>query len=154
MPEDAHIVSAQQFASEQSPNGDVAIAVVDGVALRYRTDGDRALPALLMSNSLGTNLTMWDPQVAALARRFHVILYDSRGHGASEAPPGPYSVDRLGRDALGLMDVIGIDRCHVCGLSLGGIVGMWLAVNARSRIHKLALCNTAPRIGPPAIWNA
>ena len=114
----------------QAIGGDFATVTVDGAMLRYRTDGDAALPALLLSNSLGTNLAMWDPQMRALTQHYRVVRYDSRGHGGSQVMPGPYTIERLGRDALGLVDALGVDRFHFCGLSMGGMVGMWLGVNA------------------------
>ncbi len=127
---------------------------VDGGRLRYRMDGAADAPVLVLSNSLGTNLSMWDPQMAELTRGFCVIRYDARGHGESTVTPGPYSIERLGRDAVALLDRLAIDRAHFCGLSLGGMTGMWLAIHAPSRIMKLALCNTAARIAPPDLWNA
>jgi 3-oxoadipate enol-lactonase len=108
----------------------------------------------MLSNSLGTDLSMWDAQVPTLARDFRVLRYDTRGHGGSDATPGPYTIERLGRDATGLLDGLGIDAAHFCGLSLGGVVGMWIGVNAPARIARLALCNTAPKIGTPESWNA
>jgi 3-oxoadipate enol-lactonase len=84
-------------------------------------------PVLLLSNSLGTDHAMWDPQIAGLTRHFRVLRYDQRGHGASDAPAGAYSMDRMGRDVVDLLDALGIARVQFCGLSLGGMVGQWLA---------------------------
>jgi 3-carboxy-cis,cis-muconate cycloisomerase len=126
---------------------------VDGARIRCRIDGDAGAPCLVLSNSLGTDLTMWDPQIDALARRFRVVRYDTRGHGASTATPGPYTIERLGRDIVALLDGLGIERAHFCGLSLGGITGMWLGIHAPDRLQKLVLANTAARIGPPENWN-
>ena len=98
----------------------------DGCRLAYRFDGPEAAPVLLLSNSLGTDLSMWEPQMAAWTERFRVLRYDQRGHGASDAPVGAYSLDRLGRDVLELMDGLDLDAVDVCGLSLGGRVGQWL----------------------------
>jgi 3-oxoadipate enol-lactonase len=121
--------------------------------LHYTIDGLVDAPAVLLSNSLGSNLSMWDRQVAALTERFRVVRYDVRGHGQSPVPPGPYTIDDLGRDAIALLDTLRIERAHFCGLSLGGMVGMWLGVNAPERINRLVLANTSAKFGPPAIWN-
>ncbi len=110
--------------------------------------------SLVLSNSLGADLSMWNDQVDALAARFRVVRYDTRGHGSSAATPGPYDVERLGRDVVGLLDGLGIEQAHFCGLSLGGLTGMWLGVHASRRVRRLVLANTAARIGPPENWNA
>ena len=127
----------------------VAIA---GCFIHYHFDGPEDAPVVMLSNSLGTDMGMWEPQVAALTARFCVLRYDSRGHGKSDAPPGPYTIDRLGKDALGLLDVLDLRRVRFCGLSKGGMVGMWLGANAADRIERLALCNTSAHLGPPALW--
>src|SRR5262249_32581574 len=126
----------------------------NGVQLSYRLDGAPEAPLLLLSNSLGTELGMWDSQLAEFAKRFRVLRYDSRGHGGSEVLPGPYRIDDLGRDALALLDAVGVDRVRFCGLSMGGMVGMWLGSNAAERIERLVLCNTSPQIGTPELWNS
>ncbi len=110
-------------------------------------------PVLLLSNSLGTNLEMWSPQLAAWSQRFSILRYDARGHGSSSATPGPYTIPQLAGDALRLMDTLAIARAHFCGLSMGGMVGQWLGVHAADRINKLVLCNTAAKIGEDAGWN-
>ena len=125
----------------------------DGAQIFYRLDGPAELPVLMLSNSLGTNLSMWDRQVPAFGRHFRLLRYDSRGHGASDAPPGPYDIARLGRDAVALLDALGLNRVRYCGLSKGGMVGMWLAANAPERIERLVLCNTSAHIGNRDIWN-
>jgi 3-oxoadipate enol-lactonase len=119
----------------------------------YMLDGPEDRPVLMLSNSLGTTLEMWEPQVPALAERFRLLRYDSRGHGRSDAPPGPYSIELLGHDALALLDELRIERAHVCGLSKGGMVGMWLGVHARQRVERLVLCNTSAHIGMPEVWD-
>ena len=124
----------------------------NGVSLNYRIDGADGAPALLMSNSLGTNLDMWDWQVDALAASFRVIRYDSRGHGKSSAPKGPYSIEMLAQDALGLLDALNIRRVHFCGLSKGGMVGQWLGVHASDRLNRLVLANTSPFMPPRELW--
>ncbi|AOY96452.1 3-oxoadipate enol-lactonase [Cupriavidus sp. USMAA2-4] len=127
-------------------------ADLPGVRLHYRLDGDAGLPVLVLSNSLGTNLDMWTPQVAAFSKHFRVLRYDTRGHGASSVPAGPYQVEQLGADVIGLLDDLQIERAHFCGLSMGGITGMWLALAHPQRLSKLVLCNTAAYIGPPENW--
>ncbi|WP_019142965.1 3-oxoadipate enol-lactonase [Noviherbaspirillum massiliense] len=124
------------------------------VRLHYEIDGPEDKPWLVLSNSLGTTLDMWTPQMPALAQHFHLLRYDTRGHGASSVPPGPYSIDQLGRDVIALMDGLGIARAHFCGLSMGGMTGIWLGIHQAARIDRLALCNTAARIGTPEVWNA
>lgn len=131
-----------------------SIASSDGVQLHFRLDGPETAPVLILSNSLGTNLEMWQPQMAALALRFRVLRYDTRGHGQSGLSPSPYQVDTLGKDVLALLDALGIARAHFCGLSMGGMTGMWLGVHAPDRIGRLALCNTAAKIGTPDVWNS
>jgi 3-oxoadipate enol-lactonase len=126
----------------------------NGARLNYRFDGPADAPVLVLSNSLGTNLSMWDPQIPALAARFCVLRYDTRGHGQSAVTPGPYSITQLGRDVVGLLDDTGIERAHFCGLSMGGVIGMWLGVYAAERINRLVLCNTAAKIGATETWNA
>ena len=126
----------------------------DGTPLAYRLDGAADAPVLILSNSIATDHTMWDDNVAAFARHFRVLRYDMRGHGDSGAPAGAYSIDRLGRDVLELMDDLGIERAHFLGLSLGGFVGQWLGVHAPERIGRLVLSNTAPHLGPARYFDA
>ena len=128
-------------------------AETNGARLNYRFDGPADAPVLVLSNSLGTNLSMWDPQIPALAARFRVLRYDTRGHGESAVTAGPYSITQLGRDVVGLLDGLGIERAHFCGLSMGGVIGMWLGVYAAERINRLVLCNTAAKIGTTEGWN-
>jgi 3-oxoadipate enol-lactonase len=106
-----------------------------------------------MSNALGTQLDMWAPQMPALRKKFRVLRYDARGHGQSGVPPGPYHMAQLGHDVIALMDHLGIARAHFCGLSMGGVVGMWLGINKAARIDRLVLCGSAARIGTPETWN-
>jgi 3-oxoadipate enol-lactonase len=128
------------------------VTLGDGTGLAYAWDGPEQAPVLMLSNSLGTDHRMWDPQIAGLAAHFRVLRYDQRGHGASDAPAGAYAMDRLGRDAIELLDALGLDRVHFCGLSLGGMTGQWLALRAPDRIGRLILANTSAYMGPPSGW--
>ena len=124
----------------------------DGTRIAHRFDGDAGLPVLLLSNSIATDLHMWDGQLALLSRHFRVLRYDARGHGASDAPAGPYSLDRLGRDVVELLDALGLERVHVLGLSLGGFVAQWLGIHVPGRVDRLVLSNTAAWLGPADRW--
>nr|WP_314543049.1 3-oxoadipate enol-lactonase [uncultured Massilia sp.] len=130
------------------------MAFVDlaGVRLHYRTDGQAGRPCLVLSNSLGTDLSMWDAQARALAADFFVVRYDTRGHGRSGIAAGPATIEDLGRDVLGLLDHLGIARFAFCGISMGGITGQWLGIHAPERIERLVLANTAARIGTEEGW--
>ena len=119
-----------------------------------RVDGPAAAPALVFSNSLGTNLAMWEPQLAALSMDFRIVRYDTRGQGASVVPSGDYSLDTLGRDVLHILDALGVARFHFCGLSMGGAIGMWLGIHAPDRLDRLVLANTAAKFGTAERWNA
>lgn len=120
--------------------------------LHHVVDGPEGAPALVLSSSLGTTLEMWEPQVAALAERFRVVRYDRRGHGRSPVAAGTTTLDDLGGDLIGLLDELALERVFFCGLSLGGVEGMWLAVNAPQRVARLALCCTAPSFAPRQGW--
>ena len=124
------------------------------LSVRYELSGAEDEPVAVFSHSLGTNLRMWAPQVVACEDPFRVLCYDTCGHGGTAVTPGPYSVDQLGRDVLRLLDALDLDRVHFCGLSLGGMIGMWLGVHAPERLHSLVLANTAARIGTVDGWNA
>lgn len=128
------------------------VTLGDGCRIAYRLDGPPDAPVLLLSNSLGTNLAMWEPQLPRFTQRFRVLRYDSRGHGQSAAPPGAYSLDRLGRDAVELLESLGIERVHFCGLSKGGMVGQWLGYRHPECVDRLVLANTAAFMGPPSAW--
>jgi 3-carboxy-cis,cis-muconate cycloisomerase/3-oxoadipate enol-lactonase len=114
--------------------------------LAYELSGPEQAPVLVLSNSMGTTTAMWDDQVGPLTGRLRVLRYDHRGHGTSEVPPGPYRIEQLGADLLDLLDRLGLARVSFCGLSLGGMVGMWLAANAPERIDRLALCCTSAKV--------
>jgi 3-oxoadipate enol-lactonase len=132
----------------------LSLTVGDGCRIAYRFDGPTDAPVLLLSNSLGTDMDMWAPQIAPWSERFRILRYDSRGHGASDAPSGAYSMDRLGRDVVEMLDALGLGRVHFCGLSKGGMVGQWLGVHAPERLTSLTLANTSAYMGPPAGWQA
>jgi 3-oxoadipate enol-lactonase len=125
---------------------------VEGGGIRWLDEGPRGAPALLLSCSLGTTTDLWRAQAGPWSRSLRVIRYDVRGHGGSAAAPGEHTLDRLGADALAVLDAAGVTRAHVCGLSLGGLTAMWLALRAPERVERLVLANTAARIGTPAGW--
>jgi len=127
-------------------------AELSDVTLHYRLDGDESLPVLMLSNSLGTSFEMWQPQIAPLTQHYRVLRYDTRGHGQSSVTEGPYSIAQLGGDVIALLDYLKLSRVHFCGLSMGGITGMWLGLHHADRLNKLILCNTAAYIGPPENW--
>jgi 3-oxoadipate enol-lactonase len=121
--------------------------------LDYTLQGPAGKPVLVLSNSLGTNRHMWDSQVAAFTEHFQVLRYDTRGHGQSLVSAGTYSIEQLGGDVLALLDALQLDKVHFCGLSMGGLIGQWLGINAGERLHKLVICNTAAKIGTQDVWN-
>ncbi len=122
------------------------------IALHHQITGERGAPPLLLLNSLGGTLAMWERQVPALAERFLVVRCDTRGHGESPVPPGPYVIDDLVDDTVALLDNLGIGRAHVAGLSLGGMVAMRLAAREPERVERLALLCTSAQLGPPETW--
>jgi 3-oxoadipate enol-lactonase len=124
----------------------------DGCLLNVSVEGREGGPTLMLSNSLGCTLEMWQPQMAALASQFRVIRYDRRGHGKSGAPPGPYSMERFGKDALAILDHLKIEKTHWCGLSMGGMVGQWLGANAPERFDRIILSNTSCYYPDPTNW--
>ena len=121
------------------------------VAVHHEASGPPDAPPLLLGGSLGTTLGMWDGQ-AALAPRLRTVRYDHRGHGRSPAPPGPYEIADLGRDVLALMDRLELEQASHCGVSLGGMVGMWLAANAPERVDRLILICTSAHMAPASAW--
>jgi 3-oxoadipate enol-lactonase/4-carboxymuconolactone decarboxylase len=129
-------------------------ARVTGSRHYYRHEGRDGRPALVLSHSLGLDHGMWDEQVAQFLPHFQVLRYDTRGHGASEATPGDYTIEQLGRDALGVADAAGLDRFAFCGMSLGGMIGQWLAVNAPDRVTQLILANTSARLTDTGMMEA
>ena len=124
----------------------------DGCLINVSVEGRDGGPTLMLSNSLGCTLQMWEPQMKALTQIFRVIRYDRRGHGKSNVPPGPYTMERFGRDVLAILDDLNIEKVHWCGLSMGGMVGQWLGANAPERFGKLILANTSCYYAEPTKW--
>lgn len=129
-------------------------AQANGARLAYRLDGPQDAPAVMLSNSLMSTHVMWDPQIAALTERFRVLRYDTRGHGASEVTPGPYSIELLADDAAALIEAAGLAAVHFVGLSMGGMIGQQLAVRHPRRVLSLSLCDTASEMPPRSMWEA
>jgi 3-oxoadipate enol-lactonase len=124
------------------------------VSVPYRIDGPADAPVVVLSNSIGSTSDMWEPQLPALAERFRVVRYETRGHAGAPVPDGPYSLADLGGDVLALLDNLGVERAHFAGLSLGGMTGMWLGVNAPDRIDRLALLCTSAMLARDTDWPA
>ena len=120
--------------------------------INYQTFGDANKPALIFSNSLGTKYSMWQPQIEHFQQDHYVICYDTRGHGASSAPQGPYSLEQLGQDVVNLLDHLNIAKAAFCGISMGGLTGQWLAIHKPERFNHVIVCNTAAKIGQEQAW--
>jgi 3-oxoadipate enol-lactonase len=135
----------------------VNVVAADGARIACRIDGPSERTAhpetIVFANSLGTNLLMWEPQCAPFGRRMRVVRYDGRGHGESQVTPGPYTIGLLGQDLLAVLDGLGLERVHLCGLSLGGMVALWVAAHHPERVERAVFCNTAARIGTVEGWN-
>lgn len=127
---------------------------VNGTKLHYRFDGAADLPVLVLSHSLGTDLSMWDLQIPEFTQHFRVLRYDMRGHGASDTTPGPYTIEQLALDVVGLLDGLEIERANFCGISIGGMIGIWLAGHVPDRLMKIALCNTASYKGAAEVFDS
>jgi 3-oxoadipate enol-lactonase len=123
------------------------------VELNHELTGPDHAPAIAFTGSLGTDLTMWRPQSDRLGERFRSLRYDIRGHGASPVPDGPYSISDLGADLVALLDRLGIERASLCGLSIGGMISMWVAAHHPERVERLVLCCTSALLGPPEGWH-
>lgn len=124
-----------------------------GFPLHVEVEGPTDAPVLMVSNSLCTDLRMWDDQVPAFTQHFRLVRYDRRGHGRSGTPKGPYTVDDFGLDALAIMDDLKLGKVHWCGLSMGGMVGQWLGANAPERIEKLVMSNTHSYYADKEVWD-
>ena len=120
--------------------------------IHYVLEGPADVAVLVFSNSLGTHYSMWDAQAPEFRKKFRVLRYDTRGHGQSSVTPGPYSIEQLGKDVVALVDALALDRVYFCGLSMGGMIGMWLGVTVPDRLNKLVLCNTGAKIGTSEAW--
>lgn len=129
------------------------VSSFDSCRLFYRVEGPADAPPLIMSNSLGTDHMMWQPQTTGLNKQFRVIRYDQRGHGASDAFHNKYTLDELGRDVLAIADRLGLERFLFCGLSMGGLTGQWLGVHAPERVSSLVLANTSAHFPPAEMWD-
>nr|MBX2881406.1 alpha/beta fold hydrolase [Granulosicoccus sp.] len=125
----------------------------NGINVTYRFDGPEAAPIVMLSNSLMSNLSMWDPQIEVLTESFRVLRYDTRGHGDTDATEGPYSIKLLAEDVIALLDALGIDKVHFAGLSMGGMIAQYLGANFPDRIHSLLLCDTASEMPTREMWN-
>src|SRR2546425_5870877 len=123
---------------------------VNGIAMNYTLDGPANAPVVTLSHSLATDLTMWEPQMAALTARFRVLRYETRGHGGTDAPQGRYSLPQLPDDALALLDALRIAQTHWIGLSIGGMIGQTLALKAPDPLLSLVLADTSSRLPPEA----
>jgi 3-oxoadipate enol-lactonase len=126
--------------------------MAEAVELNFRWDGAEDGPVLVLSHAIGLSMALWEAQLEPFTRDFRVLRYDHRGHGGSPVPPGPYRIEDLGRDLIALLDRLGLERVTFCGLSLGGMVGMWFAANAPVRVDRLVLCCTAARMPQPEIY--
>jgi 3-oxoadipate enol-lactonase len=126
----------------------------NGIRMNYEFSGKKGAPVVVLSHSLSCNLLMWNPQIDALNHYFHVLRYDTRGHGATEAPSGSYTLELLAEDVIGLLDALGMDRVHFVGLSMGGMIGQCLVLNHPYRLKSLVLCDTASIIPAEAqpVW--
>jgi 3-oxoadipate enol-lactonase len=138
--------------SQAKPSSPVPLSTARGT-FRVTVDGDADAPALILSNSLGTPLEMWDPQVDAFSEHHRLIRYDTRGHGGSPVTPGPYSFADLGQDVLAVLDALDIARAAFCGISMGGHTGLWLGIHAGSRFNAIVVGNSAAKIGTSQGWN-
>jgi 3-oxoadipate enol-lactonase len=126
---------------------------VEGCPIHVVVEGPENAPVLMLSNSIGADLRMWDGQVAPFTEHFRLVRYDRRGHGKSGVPQGPYTMERLGRDVVGMLDALGIEKVNWVGLSMGGMVGQWLGANAPERVEKLVLSNTSSYYSDKQAWN-
>jgi 3-oxoadipate enol-lactonase len=130
------------------------LAEIVGVRIHFRLDGPPGFPVVMLSNSLGTNLSMWEPQVEALCAHYRILRYDTRGHGQTDTPPGPYTIEQLAEDAVALLDYLEIENVTFCGLSMGGMIAMLLGRTSPGRLDGLVLANTSAKIGSPESWDA
>ncbi|MGS0743988.1 3-oxoadipate enol-lactonase [Glaciimonas sp. GG7] len=130
------------------------VAHINHTEIFFVAEGNPEHPAIVFSNSLGTDHGMWQAQADALANDFYVIRYDTRGHGQSSSPKGPYQLQQLGQDVIALLDFLEIEKAHFCGLSMGGVIGQWLGIHAPERLQKLVIANTAAKVGTTDGWTS
>ncbi|HEY3642101.1 MAG TPA: alpha/beta fold hydrolase [Xanthobacteraceae bacterium] len=123
-------------------------STVNGISINFEIDGPDSAPWLVLSNSLLTNLSMWDDQVAALRQSFRILRYDQRGHGGTQATAGSYTFDLLVADIIALLDMLGIKRAHFCGLSMGGMTALFLAQRHAQRFDRIIACDCGPASTP------
>ncbi|MFZ0451266.1 MAG: 3-oxoadipate enol-lactonase [Desulfatiglandaceae bacterium] len=128
--------------------------MVNGIHVTYEISGKEGAPVVVLSHSLGSDMAMWNPQTGPLKPYYRVLRYDTRGHGGSDAPKGPYTLDQLGEDARGLLDALSLEAVHWVGLSMGGMIGQYMALSHPDRLRTLALCDTTAAIPPEAqpVW--
>lgn len=131
----------------------MSFATVNNTKIHYEYLQNGKDKTLVFSNSLGTNFSMWNPQIEALSQEYNLLFQDTRGHGQSNVTSGEYSAELLGKDVLALLDFLNIEKFAFCGLSMGGLIGQWLGIHAKGRIEKLIICNTAAKIGTQKGWN-
>lgn len=129
------------------------IIQANGIAINYTLEGPADLPVLMFSNSLASNLHMWDGQSAAFSDKYRILRADTRGHGKTETTPPPYTVQQLLEDALGLLDALNIEKVHFCGLSLGGMIGQRFGAFNGDRLHSLTICDTTSQMRDPSLWD-
>lgn len=128
------------------------IATDDGIGLYAEADPDNGKPPLLFLNALGSDHTMWDAQMPAFREHFRILRFDDRGHGQSETAETPYTIDRLGRDARGVLEAFDVDSAHIVGLSKGGMTAAWLGANAPDHVEKIVISSSSPHIPPREMW--
>jgi 3-oxoadipate enol-lactonase len=139
--------------SQLAKDNPMPFATLPDVTIHYALTGNPSNPPLILSNSLGADFSMWDATAPAFEKQFYLLRYDMRGHGKSSVPAPPYSVTQLATDLLALADSLGFAQFLLCGLSVGGMIGMHLALHLPARLKKLVLCNTAAKIGTNEMWN-
>jgi 3-oxoadipate enol-lactonase len=146
------MAGGQQITGEEEAPMQIT---VNGLSVNYTLDGRASGPVITMSNSLASNLSMWDPQMSVLASRYRILRYDTRGHGGTDAPPGPYSLEELTEDVRALLQALGITRTHFIGLSMGGMIGQIMAIKYPQLLQSVVLCDTMSRVPTEAkpMWD-
>jgi len=129
----------------------MAEIIRNGCRVWFDVHGASDKPTLVLLSSLGTTTELWADQVE-LANAYRLVCLDTRGHGRSDAPPGPYKLEQLGQDVVAMLDDLGCERAHVCGVSLGGMVALWLAIHAPHRVNRIIAANTGARVGSTELW--